>query len=72
MAFSEAVLELDAEAEAEKIGAALRKQVRQDCKRRGAVIALSGGIDSSVVAALCARALGSKRCIGLLMPERDS
>ena len=33
---------------------------------------LSGGIDSSVVAALCARALGAERVLGLLMPERDS
>jgi NAD+ synthase len=72
MAFSKAVLELDAEAETERIAAAVRLQVRQDCRRRGAVIALSGGIDSSVVAGLCARALGPKRCIGLLMPERDS
>jgi NAD+ synthase len=41
-------------------------------KRRGAVIALSGGIDSSVVAGLCARAFGPERCRALLMPERES
>ena len=33
---------------------------------------MSGGIDSSVVAALCVRALGPERVLGLLMPERDS
>jgi NAD+ synthase len=39
---------------------------------RGAVVGISGGIDSSVVAALCSYALGPDRVIGLLMPERDS
>ena len=33
---------------------------------------MSGGIDSSLVATLCARALGPERVLGLLMPERDS
>jgi NAD+ synthase len=40
--------------------------------RRGAVVALSGGIDSSVTAALCVRALGADRVFGLHMPERES
>lgn len=35
-------------------------------------MAMSGGIDSSVVATLCARALGPERVLGLLLPERDS
>lgn len=72
MSFSASVLELDTKAEVERIAAALRKQVGQVLHRRGAVIAISGGIDSSVVAGLCARAFGPARCHGLLMPERDS
>ncbi len=40
--------------------------------KRGAVIGLSGGIDSSVTAALCCEALGPERVVGLLMPEADS
>ncbi|HEX8108366.1 MAG TPA: NAD(+) synthase [Kofleriaceae bacterium] len=72
MTFSPSVLDLDTHAEVERITAALRRQVGHVLRRRGAVIALSGGIDSSVVAALCARAFGPARCHGLLMPERDS
>lgn len=40
--------------------------------RRGVIIALSGGIDSSVTAALCVRAVGTSRVFGVHMPERDS
>jgi NAD+ synthase len=36
------------------------------------VVGLSGGIDSSVVAALAVRALGPNRVLGLFMPEKDS
>jgi len=72
MSFSSSVLELDPAAEIERIAASLRTQVGQVLHRRGAVIALSGGIDSSVVAGLCAKAFGPARCHGLLMPERDS
>jgi NAD+ synthase len=41
-------------------------------KRRGIVVALSGGIDSSVTAALCVHALGKERVFGIHMPDRDS
>ena len=41
-------------------------------RKRGAVVGLSGGVDSSVVAALCARALGKDRVLAVFMPERDS
>ena len=66
------VLHVDAAAEVERICAAIREQVLGRLKRRGAVLGLSGGIDSSVVAALCARALGPAKVLGLFMPERDS
>jgi NAD+ synthase len=39
--------------------------------RRGAVVAISGGVDSGVVAALCVRALGPKHVLLLRLPERD-
>lgn len=38
----------------------------KDCN---AIVGISGGIDSSVVAALCVEALGVDRVIGVLMPQ---
>src|SRR4051794_283723 len=70
--FSSSVLTIDPAAETARIVEALRTQVRGTLRRRGAVVGLSGGIDSSVVAALCVRALGKEKVLGLFMPERDS
>jgi len=39
-------------------------------KAEGVVLGLSGGVDSSVVAALCAKALGEGRVLGLFMPAK--
>ncbi len=64
-------LAIDAEAEVARISAALTDYLSR-ARRKGAVVALSGGIDSSVVAALCVAALGSERVLGLHMPERES
>jgi len=70
--FSADVLKLDAAAETERIVCAIRETVRKTLRRQGAVLGLSGGIDSSVVVALCVRALGPDRVFGLFLPERDS
>jgi NAD+ synthase len=66
------LLRLDAASEVENICEKMRRQIGAVLKRRGAVLGLSGGIDSSVCAALAARALGSTRVVGILMPERES
>jgi len=70
--FSADVLRLDAAAEAVRIADGIKAQVMRVLRRRGAVLGLSGGIDSSVTAALCVRALGADKVLGLLMPEKDS
>src|SRR6266496_2333407 len=70
--FSGDVLRIDAARAAAEIEAAIREQVLGTLRRRGAVVGMSGGIDSSLVATLCARGLGPNRVVGLLMPERDS
>lgn len=65
-------LKLDVAAEVERITAAIREIVLFKLRRKGAVIGVSGGIDSGVVAYLCARALGKDRVIVLFTPETDS
>jgi len=66
------VLKFDMDAEVERIGARLREILRKDLNRRGLVVAMSGGIDSSVCSALAVKALGPKKVFGLLLPEVDS
>ncbi|MBU0916222.1 MAG: NAD(+) synthase [Gammaproteobacteria bacterium] len=66
------LLDFDRDAEINRITSKLRELMRQHLKRRGLVVAMSGGIDSSVCAALAVRALGPDKVFGLLMPERDS
>jgi NAD+ synthase len=70
-AFSADALRLDAAAETDKIVAALRAQLRAQ-RKRGLVLGLSGGIDSSVSVALAVRAVGKDNVQVLFMPERDS
>ena len=69
--FGPEALKLDLPAEVERIGAHLREYLTRT-RRRGVVVALSGGIDSTVVAGLAVRALGADRVFGLHMPERES
>ena len=70
--FSSAVLQLDPVRETGRIVDAVRHQVFGRLRRKGVVLGLSGGIDSSVAAALSVRALGADKVLGLLMPEHDS
>lgn len=70
--FSAECLKIDAEQEVERISSRMRDAFRNQLKRRGLVIGLSGGIDSSVTAALAVKALGPERVYGLEMPERHS
>ncbi|WP_438030453.1 NAD(+) synthase [Sorangium sp. So ce233] len=70
--FSRDVLRIDAPAIAQEIEKAIRDQVFGALRKRGAVVGISGGIDSSVVSTLCVRALGKDKVLGLFMPERDT
>jgi NAD+ synthase len=70
--FSAAALELDAAAACAEIETAIHDQVLRQLRRKGVVLGLSGGIDSSVVASLCVRALGAERVFALFMPEEES
>jgi NAD+ synthase len=72
MEFHRDVLALDAAATTEELVTRLRRDVHHKMRRKGAVVGISGGVDSSVVLALCVRACGHKRILGLIMPDRES
>lgn len=63
-------LAVDTDITLERLAARTAEAIRE-LGRRGAVVAVSGGVDSGVVAALCARALGPQRVLCLRLPERD-
>src|SRR5579871_6637424 len=66
------ILRIDPELESQRIASSIRETLAGKLKRRGIVLGISGGVDSSVVAALCVQAVGKDRVVGLLMPEADS
>ncbi len=71
MVFSRKVLELDPAVESERIVCWLRENMR-GLRRTGAVLGISGGIDSAVSFALCVRAFGPEKVTALMLPEKDS
>lgn len=66
------LLSFDRDAEIERTAEKIRTVLRSHLRRRGLVVAMSGGIDSSVCAALAVKAVGPGKVFGLLMPEQDS
>ena len=70
--FSSENLRIDPEQEVTRIVERLRYLMKNKLKRRGLIVGLSGGIDSSVTCALAVKAFGPKKVFGLHMPERDS
>ena len=68
---TERELAIEPEAEIRKIVTFISHTVKE-LGKKGAVLGLSGGLDSAVVAHLCVRALSPKRVLGLILPERDS
>jgi NAD+ synthase len=66
------VLDMDAAQVIDRICNRLREILSRELSRRGLVVAMSGGIDSSACASLAVAALGADKVFGLLLPERDS
>jgi NAD+ synthase len=71
MNFHKDILKIDCEQETERISRFIREQ-KQAMKREGAVVGLSGGVDSAVCAQLCVQALGRESVFGLILPEKES
>jgi NAD+ synthase len=72
MAFSKDAIKIDVAKEADRIASEMRRIVGRDFRKHGAVVGVSGGIDSSVCLALSVKAFGPKKVLGIAMPEADS
>jgi NAD+ synthase len=70
--FSKELIRVDSDRVVTKIMEHLRGQIFVTMKRGGAVVGVSGGIDSSVMAALCSKALGPEKVVGVSMPDKDN
>ncbi|MEW8462465.1 MAG: NAD(+) synthase, partial [Candidatus Thiodiazotropha endolucinida] len=66
------ILNFDRDGEVERICESMRDIMRTKLRRRGVVVAVSGGIDSSVSAALAVKAFGPKKAFFIPLPEIDS
>ena len=72
-AFSKDILKInDIESTVNMICTNLKNDIQNVLRRKGGVIGISGGIDSSVTLALAVKALGADKIIGIIMPENDS
>lgn len=71
--FSKDILSFEnVESEAIRISENLKEDIFKVLKRKGAIIGISGGVDSSVTLGLAVKAIGSENVIGILLPEKDS
>jgi NAD+ synthase len=69
---SSELLHIDPAEVTNRIAGTLRRQLGEDLHRRGFVVAISGGVDSSVCAGLAVKAVGAAHVFGIFLPERDS
>lgn len=69
MGLNKKVFEINAGEVSAKIEDFIRKMLKR-LNRNGIVVPISGGLDSSVIAALCVRAVGKDKVIGLMLPEK--
>lgn len=70
--FTKEVLKIDCELEVGRISEKIRFLLGIELKRRGLVVGVSGGIDSSVTLALAVQAVGKEKVLVLQMPEKHS
>ncbi|MEM3696079.1 MAG: NAD+ synthase [Candidatus Bathyarchaeia archaeon] len=71
MELKPSVLELDFKEVETKIKRFIKDYVEKS-NAKGVVLGLSGGIDSSTVAALSALAIGGEKVLGLMLPEKET
>lgn len=50
----------------------VKDEISKKFQKQGAVIGISGGIDSAITTGICTKSIGSKQILGLIMPEKES
>jgi len=71
--FHKGIIKLDNVAKTcELLQETIKNSVLSTFHRRGAIIGISGGVDSAVTLALAANALGNNKVLGIMLPEKDS
>lgn len=66
----EEALEINPAQAMDKICDFIQKEI-DGADAEGGVLGLSGGLDSSITAAICSKALGGENVLGIFMPEKD-
>ena len=72
MDFHKNILDINPEKECERICQFIKEQIFTHFRREGAVVGISGGIDSALTATLSVRALGKDKVLGVFLPEKES
>ncbi len=72
MDFHKNILDINPEKECKRICEFIKEQVFTHFRREGAVVGISGGIDSALTATLSVRALGKDKVLGVFLPEKES
>ncbi|UCC80229.1 MAG: NAD(+) synthase [Candidatus Zixiibacteriota bacterium] len=70
--FSKDLIKLDCPRVVDDLVEKLNQNVYTNFRRQGAVVGTSGGVDSSVVAALCVKAFGPDKVLGAILPDQDN
>lgn len=71
MKYNKNILQINCPEILEKVCSFIKQEVNTS-RKSGAVVGLSGGVDSALTAALCCEALGKDKVLGLILPEKDS
>ena len=72
MTFNLNVLKIDPARELERLSKFFVEQMNIVFRRKGVIVGLSGGIDSTCVATIAVRAVGKEKAVGLVLPETES
>jgi NAD+ synthase len=72
MVFNRDVLKIDPAQHLEKLSKFIIEQINIVFRRKGAIVGLSGGIDSACIAAIAVHAIGKDKVVGLVLPETES